>query len=61
VFINEVDVNNIPVDSRPDLTQVSDSELSGLPTFVEHNMGALPTNDDGSPLSPKYSEGNPVE
>jgi hypothetical protein len=61
VFINEVDVNNIPLDSRPDLTQVSASELSDLPTFVEHNMGALPTNDDGSPLSPKYSEGDPVE
>lgn len=61
VFIDEVDVGNIPAGSVPDLTQVSASELDNLPTFVEHNMGALPTNDDGSPLAPKYSEGNPVE
>ena len=33
----------------------------GLPTYVEYNMGDTPTNSDGSPLDPKYSEGNLVE
>ena len=41
--------------SALDLTTV------GLPTFVEYNMGDTPTNSDGSPLDPKYSEGNLVE
>lgn len=33
----------------------------GLPTYVEYSMGDTPTNLDGSPLDPKYSEGNPVD
>ena len=61
VFINEVDVNAIPAGSVPDLSLVSTSELDDLPVFVEHNMGDLPTDGDGNPLAPKYSEGNPVE
>jgi len=53
VFLNEV---NSP-SNAPDITQAEAVSLdSGMPTFVEHNMGALPT---GTVI--KYSEGKPVE
>lgn len=46
-----------PSTGAPDITQAATVSLdSGMPTFVEHNMGALPGNTEV-----KYSEGQEVE
>ena len=46
----------------PDITAASSVDLtSGLPTYVEHNMGSVPTKSNGDPLDVKYSEGNLME
>ena len=54
VFLNQY--NGTP-GNAPDITQAEAVSLdSGMPTFVEHNMGALPAN-----TVIKYSEGKAVE
>lgn len=46
----------------PDMTTANSVDLtSGLPAYVEYNMGDVPTKSNGDPLDVKYSEGNPVE
>lgn len=46
----------------PDMTAANSVDLtSGLPAYVEYNMGSIPTKSDGNPLDVEYSEGNPVE
>ena len=59
VFLNvvtETDINNA-AGTVPDLTQAESVSLSAdMPTFVEHNMGALPSDTEV-----KYSEGKAVE
>ncbi len=59
VFLNVVtptDITNAS-GSVPDISQADSVDLStGMPVFVEHNMGALPANTEV-----KYSEGKAVE
>ncbi len=57
VFLETVvDPLTIPVDSIPDVSQADNINLDTLPTFTEHNMGAMPTV-----TKVKFSEGILVE
>jgi hypothetical protein len=56
VFLETVDSVDIPTGSVPDVSQADDINLADLPTFTEHNMGAMP------PVTKvKFSEGILVE
>lgn len=58
VFLAEVG-SGLP--GLPDLAAADSVDLTTVPTFVDHNMGALPTQANGQPLPVKYSEGKLVE
>ncbi|MEJ2755523.1 MAG: hypothetical protein P8104_06755, partial [Gammaproteobacteria bacterium] len=54
-------VTAFPNGDQPDITQADGVDLSSVPDYTHHEMGALPTSDeDGNPIQTKYSEGIPL-
>jgi hypothetical protein len=63
LFLGEISAQSITDGGRtiPDLTQADAVDLSAVPGYTAHGMGALPTENNGSPLEVKYSEGKPIQ
>jgi hypothetical protein len=62
LFLGEITEQSITDAGRtvPDLTQAQSVDLSTVPDYTAHGMGAMPTSNGGEPLVVKYSEGKPV-
>lgn len=57
VFLNVVDGNSLAQEVKPDIAQAGTVDFNvGMPTYTEHNMGAVPSN-----VVTKYSEGKLIE
>jgi len=54
-------VTTFPNGTEPDISLADQADLSSVPGYTPHGMGATPTEDaDGDPLVVKYSEGQPL-
>ncbi len=54
-------VTAFPNGDQPNIGQADNVDLSTVPDYTHHEMGATPTTDaDGNPIEVKYSEGIPL-
>jgi len=61
LFLGVVGEETIPDGQVPDITLADNVDLTSVPDYTHHEMGAAPTTDDnGNAIQVKYSEGIPL-